>query len=57
MEVPEIYNNLKDKSLCPKCNNKATEPHPCPYNQDIDNDHDTLCTCCDECSKECARDI
>lgn len=35
----------------------ALPPHTCPYSEDVDNDHRTLCTCCDRCSDECAADI
>ena len=43
---------------CPKCKkNPATDSHICPYKQDINDDEETLCTCCDECRQECAWDI
>lgn len=35
----------------------ALPPHTCPYSEDIDGDFETLCTCCDRCSDECAADI
>ena len=35
----------------------ATEPHPCPYKQEIGNDSTSLCTCCELCQSECADDI
>lgn len=43
---------------CPNCSvNDATEPHSCPYRADINNDPDSLCTCCADCEHECAMDI
>lgn len=39
------------------CSNLATEPHTCPYKSDVDNDNETLCTCCAHCEHECAMDI
>lgn len=38
--------------------NPATEPHSCPYADEIgDNDDPEYCTCCDDCMHECAMDI
>jgi hypothetical protein len=34
------------------------EPHPCPYQQDIHDDHDPdYCCCCPYCVTQCALDI
>ena len=33
------------------------DPHPCPYQQEINDDSETLCNCCAECQAECADDI
>jgi len=32
-------------------------PHTCPYREDVNNDSETLCTCCPDCKHECAMDI
>lgn len=47
---------------CPKCNkeyreDETVEPHTCPYAEEINDDHDTMCWCCDDCTYECAMDI
>ena len=43
--------------ICERCGkNPASEPHPCPFQSDV-YDNDTECTCCDECTHECAMDI
>lgn len=42
------------------CDNDAREPHTCPYLTDVHDGEpgcDRLCTCCDECTQECADDI
>lgn len=44
----------------PRCQNAAREPHTCPYLMDVNEGEpgcDRLCTCCDECTRECAEDI
>lgn len=50
---------------CPKCTwdpdpnapqSLATEPHPCPYKVELEDDH-TLCQCCYDCKHECAQDV
>jgi hypothetical protein len=33
------------------------EPHTCPYAEEIGGDSETLCTCCDACTYECAMNI
>lgn len=45
------------KAMC-KCDVNPAEPaHTCPYAEDINNDSDTLCTCCRDCQYQCAMDI
>ncbi len=44
--------------LCEKCGiNEAQDDHLCPYSEDIDDDHDTECNCCEECEQNCADSI
>lgn len=31
--------------------------HTCPYAEEIDDDHESLCTCCEECTHQCAMSI
>lgn len=35
----------------------TAEPHTCPYDEDINDDHETLCHCCRACEQECCDDI
>jgi len=48
-----------EKELCEKCGkNPAQEPHPCPYQEEINDNHDPeCCTCCPECEQQCRDDI
>ena len=49
---------LAARPLCERCSvNEACEQHPCPYAQDIHNDSNSLCGCCEDCYSECAQDI
>ena len=43
--------------MCSCGKNPASLPHLCPYKQDTNGDNETLCTCCDDCTHECAVDI
>jgi hypothetical protein len=49
------------ESECEKCLNCGKgnkEPiHKCPYQQDVNNDENYTCTCCENCQHECAQDI
>jgi hypothetical protein len=31
--------------------------HTCPYSEEINNDYETLCSCCSYCQSQCAWDI
>jgi hypothetical protein len=43
--------------LC-KCGKKpALNPHPCPYQSDVNDDEVFECTCCEDCAQECCDDI
>ena len=43
---------------CSRCHkNPASEPHTCPYAEDINGDSETQCDCCADCTSECADDI
>ena len=40
------------------CRNQPTDDaHPCPFQEDVNNDPSDHCHCCAECQSECAMDI
>lgn len=41
----------------PGCTIAGTEPHLCPFREEIHGDHETKCNCCKACEEECAGDI
>jgi hypothetical protein len=44
--------------LCDRCQQgEAQSPHTCPYAEEIADDRETLCTCCQECETQCCQDI
>lgn len=47
--------------MCTGMHCKGTKPgepdHTCPYAEEINDDHETLCNCCDRCQQECSDDI
>lgn len=49
----------KDPKLCQRmdCKNEAKPLHECPYQADVNNDHEYECNCCADCAYECALDI
>ena len=53
-ELQALLDVPMPEAFCENCKkNPATEPHTCPYAEDINDDHTTLCTCCEECEHEC----
>lgn len=50
--------NENECGMRDNCQNEATkEMHPCPYAQEIFDDDEDVCNCCDNCTYECAMDI
>jgi len=47
----------EDPPICERCKGAGCDPHLCPYASEINDDHETLCTCCEDCEHECAMDI
>lgn len=39
------------------CSHPATEPHTCPFREEISDDYETMCRCCGVCQRECAYDV
>lgn len=39
------------------CSGFAPPLHRCPYEVDINDNPDTLCNCCEDCTQECADNI
>jgi len=47
-----------DVNLCQNCQVKpSTDEHTCPYKEDINDDKESLCNCCEDCEHNCAMDI
>jgi len=40
-----------------RCGGDEVDEHTCPYAEDINDDHETLCRCCPKCQQDCADDI
>ena len=48
----------KENNICKKCKqHSALDLHSCPYQSDVNNDSESLCDCCEECTDECCMDI
>jgi hypothetical protein len=53
--IVERANELARAPLC-KCGvNKALPLHPCPYDEDVNQDREPKCVCCKDCSERCAE--
>ena len=47
-----------EQHLCERCKlSEARHWHLCPYKMEINDDHESTCNCCDECTSECAMDV
>jgi dissimilatory sulfite reductase (desulfoviridin) alpha/beta subunit len=52
----EACRNCRDSHIRKHTPNGATEPHPCPFKQELYND-DEPCTCCNACVSDCADEV
>lgn len=39
------------------CSEENIKEHTCPYAEEIIDDFETLCICCEYCTYQCAMDI
>jgi hypothetical protein len=37
--------------------NPADDEHTCPFAEEINDDYESLCTCCPDCTRNCADNI
>jgi hypothetical protein len=44
-------------SDCEKCAENLEDEHTCPFAEEINDDSETLCNCCDDCTHECGMSI
>jgi len=47
---------MSDENKC-TCDTESHDEHTCPFSEDIHNDSETMCTCCEYCEDQCAQDI
>jgi len=48
---------MEDEKIKCDCGKDGKESHTCPYAEDVNNDSDSLCNCCEGCEHECCMDI
>ena len=47
----------EETEMC-RCGRGAEQPeHSCPYQCEINNDDEFVCTCCEYCEEDCRMDI
>ena len=55
MLLVEALNSTAEKG-CKDCL-LVTDEHTCPFAEEIHDDSETLCSCCEDCTNQCAWDI
>lgn len=40
-----------------RCGNPAAELHPCPSEEELHDNHEPICRCCDACVQRCCEEI
>lgn len=51
------YNMEEVKNNGCTCGKDWLNEHPCPYRVEMNDDSETLCTCCDHCEGICAEEV
>lgn len=54
MDIGEQVKLIDECTCDGNCN---TDSHSCPYEEEINDNYNDFCNCCDYCTKECANDI
>lgn len=49
--------DTEEKFICPTCGKEGLPLHPCPYAEEINNNYEDVCNCCNECMRQCVYDI
>ena len=47
----------KRHGTCKCGKNRRVRLHACPFAIEMHDDYSETCSCCDECTKECAADV
>ena len=54
----EHFHKMSKKELCDSCNNnEGKEKHGCPFKEEIHDDYEFQCNCCEECRVNCLYEI
>lgn len=48
---------MSEKCKYGNCKNPTDYMHSCPFAEEINDNYEEQCTCCDDCTYECAMDI
>jgi hypothetical protein len=57
-DCPVSQPKKTEEYKCDRCGGPGNPPHSCPFQEEINDNFDkNYCTCCDECTHECAMDI
>jgi hypothetical protein len=54
--VTDTYEIPRHNVNCIQAGHAPDDPHTCPYASEL-YDSDDICTCCKECTHECAMDV
>lgn len=55
--VNEEDKKIKEASELCRCGEPGEYDHSCPYDEEINNNYDSLCNCCNRCYNNCLMDI
>ena len=48
---------LRGVDVCQRHGKPLQDEHTCPYAEEINDDHESLCRCCEDCEQDCGDDI
>lgn len=57
MSIIEEPWSTEELQYCACKDNEDGDTHECPYAADVNNEPNSECNCCPECTQQCADDI
>lgn len=59
MDEEEWIEKSNSVDSCESCNSNdiSGETHTCPFREEISNDYEFECNCCEDCTNDCTMSI
>jgi len=56
-QLPDNWEDIEELNDHCTCDEYEWEEQPCPYSEEINEDHEDYCNCCPYCTQDCLDNI